>query len=170
MCQCCRDSSALDVTDQSKMNTYSKSIISLLKNEVYVVIFQKQKNEDQKTVWKQIYSDASSSQVKLSYDSNENNIASSIISTEAAILQLSIGSKGNNPVSYRLKCHNSRIYTRVLDPSTRNLRLVIINKYGDPGQAHPNTLDEEVNIDKRLEEISKQFYDALSSTSSHNGS
>lgn len=168
MCQCCRDSSSLDVTDQSKMKTYSKSIISLLKNEVYVVIFQKQKNEDQKTVWKQIYSDASSQLVKQSYDSNENNIASSIISTEAAILQLSIGSKGNSPVSYRLKCHNSRIYTRVLDPSARNLRLVVINKYGDAGQAQQNTLDEEVNIDKRLEEISKQFYDALSPTSSHN--
>ncbi|OHT04197.1 hypothetical protein TRFO_28369 [Tritrichomonas foetus] len=163
MCHSCRDAAALDVVDQTKMDNYSREIERLLKNDVYIVIFQSENNENSKTSWKNIFSHASAESVMKSFSPNIEGIASSIISTEDAIRQLNIGLRVDDLLSYRLTCHSSRIYTQILDPPNGVLRLVVINKVSDN-----QTLNEDPSIDTRMKQICKNIQRALSAPSSNN--
>ena len=164
MCHACRDAAALDIVDESKMDGCSREIEGLLSNEVFIVIFKSENNELNKTVWRPIWTHASSENVSKGFKPNIENIASSIISTEDAIRQLNIGLRVDDLISYRLTCHSSRVYTQILDPPKGNLRLVIINKVQDN-----QTLNEDAGIDKRLKAICRQIQRHLSNNgSSHN--
>ncbi|OHS96526.1 hypothetical protein TRFO_09914 [Tritrichomonas foetus] len=162
MCQCCRDASSLDIVDKSKIETCSKDIISLLKNDVYIVIFQQDNHENLKYRWKSIYSYSTPSMASLSHDTE--NIASSILSTEDAIRQLNIGLRVDDLVSYNLSCHSSKIYTHILDTPAGSLRLVIINK-----AAESEEVADDPDVNNRLKKISHSIKRALSaSPSTHN--
>lgn len=154
MGNCCSKKASPNQTEKTKIAKCSEKIINLLKNDVndvFLAVFQLETNKaTQRKEWQPIWEDASTKTVKDGMDPQINTIASSIISTEEAIRQLSIGLRVDELISYKLTCHNSKIINHILDPPDKRFRVVIIQKLNPPSQ--PESLNYDLKIENALNE------------------
>lgn len=167
MCHSCTTAAAIDEIDEEKMRAISQKIVALFKNDVNLIIFQINVDESQKPKWESIWEYASDGNTEKPFSHNADLIASSISSTENAIHQLNIGPRVDEPIAYRLICHGSRIYTRILGQNKR--RLVIICKFQEPGQNNNQNSLLENEIDSKLKEYAEEYQRTLNPLpSAHN--
>lgn len=138
MCDCCRDATVISAVDNSKIRTASQNVVDLLKNDVFLVVFD---NE-----WESIWDFASSQSVMSEFREQLPRIHTMISGGEEAIRQLNSGWRVDELLSFKLNCHSSRIFVFLL---TESYRLVIVNKYNSEEEL-PSDGPE---VDQRLKEI-----------------
>lgn len=118
MCNCFRDSTLADVVDTPRLTTYSQNLVDLLKNDVFLVMFDSEGN----SIWQY----ASSTEMTNEYGEQLQRIKTIIYGGEEAIRQLNTGWRIDELASFRLNCQSSRIFVCLL---TDTYRLVVINRY-----------------------------------------
>ena len=152
MCNCCRDSTVRTTVDSSKIRADSRNIVDLLKNDVFVVVFD---NE-----WTAVWEYGSSANVSKEFHEQLPRIRTVISGGDEAIRQLNSGWRVDELLSFRLSCHMSRIFVFLLTESPA-YRLVIINRYNS---------DEEMpvygpEIDQQLKAICTSIKNSVSALS-----
>ena len=142
MCNCCRDAPTVSAVDNSKIRTASQNIVSLLKNDVFLVVFD---NE-----WTPIWEFASGSEVMSEFHEELSRIHTVISGGEEAIRQLNSGWRVDELLSFKLNCHSSRIFVFLL---TESYRLVIVNKNSSDQELPPDGPEVEQNLKRHCETI-----------------
>lgn len=153
MCNCHKDAQKLERIDKEQLEKCANDIDKLFKDKVFSIIF------DDK--WSQIFNHASNQDFGNEQLGKLDSIKEYIQMGESAINQLNAGNRSDETKakSFRLFCHQSRIFTFIL---RHDYHLVIINKCGNQGP------QPDPNFDSSLTRIIASIVNSIPALSSTN--
>lgn len=136
MCNCHRDAQNLEKIDRAELEKCGNDIVKLFKDQVFSIIF------DEK--WGEIFNFSSSPDFGNEQKERLDSIKEYIRMGESAVNQLNSGWRSDETKvkSFRLFCHQSRIFTFILK---RQYHLVIINKCSSKGVASDPNFDSTLS-------------------------